>query len=92
MLLVICGMISVIATIPQLLKLIKLKHSTEFNLFSWIVWLIYQTVSVAYSWRIKAYLYVVINSLWVGFYLVMVILIIRYRKNDSEPTKDFSRH
>lgn len=79
-LLLACGTASVLAAIPQLIRLIKLKHAHEFSLFSWIIWLVYQLVSVAYSADIKAYAYVAINSLWVVFYLVMVILIFRYRQ------------
>jgi len=79
-LLLIGGLASVLAAVPQLLKLVKLKRSVEFNLFSWVIWLLYQAISIAYTLDIKAYVYVVINSLWLGFYSVMVILIIRYRR------------
>jgi uncharacterized protein with PQ loop repeat len=81
LLLLLGGLASVLAAIPQLIKLISLKHSTEFNLFSWTIWLFYQAISVAYSFNIKAYVYVVINSLWVTFYLTMVALIVKYRKS-----------
>jgi len=83
LLLLLGGLASVIAAIPQLLKLIKLKHSTEFNLFSWSIWFCYQAISVAYSLNIKAYVYAVINSLWTAFYLAMIILIIKYRKPEK---------
>lgn len=80
-LLLVGGLASVMAAIPQLSKLVKLKHSTEFNLFSWSVWFFYQVISVAYSVSIKAYVYALINSLWATFYFVMIVLIIKYRKN-----------
>jgi len=83
-LLLVGGLASVIASIPQLVKLIKLKHSTEFNLFSWSIWFCYQAISVAYSLSIKAYVYVLINSLWTAFYLAMIILIVRYRDREND--------
>ena len=39
--LAITGFISVIATLPQLFQLLRLKHSDQFNIFSWTIWLIY---------------------------------------------------
>lgn len=81
LLLLITGSASVIATIPQLVKLIKIKQSKELSLISWIIWLIYQTVSFLYSIHIKSIAYAIINGLWICFYVLMVILIIRYRKN-----------
>ncbi len=80
-LLLVGGVASVLASAPQLVKLLKLKHSSEFNRFSWIVWLLYQCIAVAYTLEIHAYTYAIINSLWVGFYLAMVVLIIKYRTN-----------
>ncbi len=79
-LLVIGGFAAVVATIPQALKVIKLKRSDELNLTSWVIWMLYQLISVAYSYSIKAYLYVALNILWGVFYAVMVFLIIKYRK------------
>ena len=79
-LLLIGGLASVLASIPQLIKLLKIKQSDEFNIFSWVIWLLYQVIAVAYTLDIKAYVYAVINLLWVLFYLTMVILILRYRK------------
>lgn len=73
------GIASVVASVPQLVKLLRLKHSVEFNLFSWTVWLLYQCISVAYTIYIGARIYAVINGLWVCFYAIMVFLIIRYR-------------
>lgn len=74
------GLIAVVAAIPQLLTLLKLKKSEEFSLSTWIIWLCYQSISVLYSIQINAYAYVAINSLWTLFYLCMVFLIIKYRR------------
>ena len=79
--LVIGGLAAVVATIPQALKVIRLKRSDELNLASWVIWLLYQVISVVYSYSIGAYLYVALNTLWGIFYGVMVVLIIKYRNN-----------
>ncbi|HET6924353.1 MAG TPA: hypothetical protein VFH39_00800 [Candidatus Saccharimonadales bacterium] len=81
LLLLLTGSASVVAALPQVVQLMKVKTSRELSLVSWTVWLIYQAVSVAYSVHIKAVAYVVINALWVCFYTAMIVLIIRYRKN-----------
>lgn len=80
LLLLITGSISVIATIPQIVKLIKTKQSEELSLISWTIWLMYQTVSFLYSIQIKSIAYTIINGVWICFYVLMVVLIIRYRK------------
>jgi len=79
-LLVTFGFVSVIAAIPQLIKLLKLKSSREFSLPTWIIWFCYQFISVLYSFEIKAYAYALINSLWTLFYFIMIILIFKYSK------------
>lgn len=81
LLLLITGIASVVAALPQLFRLLRVKTSRELSVFSWAVWLVYQCVSVAYSAHIHARAYVVINALWVVFYAAMVTLIIRYRAN-----------
>jgi len=73
------GSLSVLAAVPQLIKLVKIKNSDEFSQLTWIVWLSYQIVAVLYTLEIEAYAYVLINSLWTLFYLIMVILIYKYR-------------
>jgi uncharacterized protein with PQ loop repeat len=79
--LLLTGTASVIAALPQLIKLMRIKTAKEFSLFSWVIWLIYQSISVVYSLYIHAYAYVVINALWTIFYLCMVTLIFKYQQN-----------
>jgi len=76
--LAVTGCLSVIAAVPQLLQLLKIKHSDGFSLISWSTWLMYQVVAVLYTMSIKAWVYFVINLLWVAFYTTMVYLIIKY--------------
>jgi uncharacterized protein with PQ loop repeat len=78
-LLLISGTASIVAALPQLMKLIRLKSSSEFSLFSWTVWLIYQIVTLAYAVTLNVWAYEIINSFWVVFYLMMVVLILRYK-------------
>lgn len=79
LLLLITGLASVLAALPQLFRLLRVKTSKELSLFSWTVWLAYQCVSVAYAAYIHATAYAIINALWVVFYAAMVSLIVRYR-------------
>jgi uncharacterized protein with PQ loop repeat len=87
-LLVVVGFIAIVCSLPQLFQLLEQKQSDEFNLFSWFTWIIYQLIALLYSLSIEAYPYVVINSLWTTFYIIMVFLIIKYRlKPKSRNTK-----
>ena len=79
--LVVLGTFSVVAAAPQLITLLKRKKSDQFNLFSWFIWLGYQVVSCFYSYSIRAYAYLFINILWVIFYAIMVMTILRFRKS-----------
>ena len=85
--LAITGTISVLAAIPQLLQLYKVKRSDEFSAFSWTIWLIYQLVALAYTISINKPVYIAINGLWVIFYSVMVGLIFVYRLPSKRKSK-----
>lgn len=79
-LLLILGVFSILAAIPQLYTLVHAKKSDQFNVFSWLVWFGYQASSCAYSYAIHAYTYFFINILWTLFYAIMVILILKFRR------------
>lgn len=70
---------SIVASIPQILTLYRVKCSDEFQLSTWTVWLFTQTISLAYMISLGNVLLMVTNTLWVTFYLVMVVLIVAYR-------------
>lgn len=70
---------SVIASIPQVVTLYRVKCSDEFQLSTWIVWLFTQVVSLAYMISLGNGLLIATNTLWVAFYLLMVVLIVAYR-------------
>jgi uncharacterized protein with PQ loop repeat len=78
-LLLILGVISVLAAIPQLYTLWQVKASDQFNLFSWFVWFGYQATSCVYSYSIRAYVYFGVNIAWTLFYALMLVLIIKFR-------------
>ena len=80
-LLLVSGSASVLAVIPQLVKLIKLKHSDELSLVSWVVWFLYEVISLMYAFSINSLPYIIINALWVVFYIAMIILIVRYKSS-----------
>lgn len=70
---------SLVASIPQVMTLYRVKCSDEFQLTTWIVWLFMQVVSLVYMTSIGNLLLIVANTLWVMFYLLMMVLIIVYR-------------
>lgn len=79
-LLLISGFAAVIASIPQLIQLIRIKESDEFNLTTYFIWITYQLISIFYTASIHAYVYTAINILWVLYYIVIIALIVKYRK------------
>ncbi len=52
-LLLVAGTASVVASFPQHVRPIRLKHSDEFSVISWSVWLLYQVVSLIYAFRFR---------------------------------------
>lgn len=74
---------SVCAGAPQLRKLVLTKRSAGFSLPTWMVWLATQVISLAYALSVHDRLYAVVSSIWVAFYAVMVVLIVRYREADT---------
>ena len=75
----IAAFIAIAASVPQVLKLYRLKASDEFQLSTWVTGLVSQCLSLAYMVSIGNVLLMVTNVLWVSFYLMMVVLIVMYR-------------
>lgn len=73
------AIIAISACIPQIIQLVKVRRSDEFELSTWSVWLLTQVVTLAYVISIDNLLMVVVNAGWVSFYGLMVYLIIHYR-------------
>ncbi|NLA43171.1 hypothetical protein GX865_03415, partial [Candidatus Saccharibacteria bacterium] len=78
--------ISILACVPQVLQLLRVKQSTEFELRTWTIWLVSQTISTIYFFEIKAYLVAIFAIGWSLFYLAMVALIIYYRYRPGSET------
>lgn len=76
----IAATVAIYACLPQLRKLTQTKQSDEFSLSSWVIWLVTQGVAVIYAITISDPLYAVVSSVWLGFYGLMVALIIKYRR------------
>jgi len=89
--LVTAGLIAVLCSIPQFIQLLKEKRSDEFNLFSWVSWIIYQITALMYTISIGAYPYSALNCLWVAYYILMVIFIIKYRIKPGKTKKSRSK-
>jgi uncharacterized protein with PQ loop repeat len=70
---------SVFTAVPQLRKLWSIKNSDEFNLFTWVAWLVAQLSGLVYSISISSIPYLIVNILWVVFYVAMIGLILKYR-------------
>ncbi|MGE5327835.1 MAG: hypothetical protein ACM3KH_00720 [Thiobacillus sp.] len=77
--------VSFATSIPQIKQLLVLKKSDELNLFTWTSWAISQITSLAYAIYLKSIPFIVVNIVWTGFYVFMLILIVKYR-NTKETT------
>lgn len=71
--------LSIIACAPQLLQLVKVKQSNEFELRTWIIWFIAQVISTIYLLSLQTYLVALFSTAWMIFYAAMVWLILYYR-------------
>jgi uncharacterized protein with PQ loop repeat len=72
---------SVFTALPQLKQLWKMKNSDEFNLFSWVAWCLSQVTALFYSITIHSVPYLLVNIAWISFYVVMIGLILKYRRS-----------
>ena len=83
-------LVAISSGFPQLLKLIRLKSSVEFNLGTWVMWVVAQVIFVSYAASIGDKLLIVVNSCWMIFYGLMVVMIIRYRPKHQLALVDHS--
>ena len=72
--------IGILAMILQVRKLVVVKQSDGFSLTTWAVLVCCQIVSYLYASSIGAVAYMYVNAASIALYLVMVFLIIKYRK------------
>lgn len=71
---------AVAACLPQIRHLLQGKHSREFQVATWMMWMGSQVMSTIYLSTIQAYLVAMISFAWTSFYAVMVVLILYYRR------------
>ncbi|GAC1390424.1 MAG: hypothetical protein NVSMB46_00040 [Candidatus Saccharimonadales bacterium] len=72
---------SVFTSFPQIRQIYKMKNSDEFSLFSWIAWFISQVAALIYSISIHSIPYLIVNIMWIAFYITMISLILKYLHN-----------
>lgn len=72
--------LAIAACLPQIRHLMRDKHSGEFEIKTWAVWLSAQVVATVYMLTIQAYLVAIMSAAWMAFYVVMVGLIMYYRR------------
>lgn len=75
--------VAVFAMAPQVKQLLVTKQADELSLNTWIAWEFNQIVALLYALSIGAIPYVIINFTWIGFYMIMIYLIIKYRRKPS---------
>ena len=78
--------LSVVAMVPQIRQLLITKQSDELSLATWFIWGTYQTTALIYSITLHAIPWLITNLTWVSFYVVMLTLIVKYRKNPANVT------
>ncbi len=71
---------AIILAWPQIRKLYLAKQSSELSLTTWVTWLMSSLVTMAYASTTGQFIWLCANIGWATFYVVMVILIIRYRQ------------
>lgn len=72
--------VSLVSSIPQARRLVIAKRSDELSLATWCAWLGTQLISFAYALSIAQPALIFANIGWLTFYVVMVTLILYYRR------------
>jgi uncharacterized protein with PQ loop repeat len=76
---------SVLAALPQLKQIWKMKNADEFNLLSWAAWALAQMTALFYALFIHSLPYLIVNIMWLTFYGTMIGLILKYRHGKAVP-------
>jgi uncharacterized protein with PQ loop repeat len=78
---IISTLIAIIASIPQIRQLYRTKRSDELSIPTWTIWLVTQFVTLAYISTVQDPILTAVASTWVLFYVVMISLIMYYRRH-----------
>lgn len=83
------SIVAISAGVPQLRKLIATKQSDELSLTTWVTWTIVQSISLLYALEVGDALYAAMCAAWISFYVVMVMLILKYRRQTALFSESF---
>ncbi len=83
----IAGTVAVLACSPQVLELIRAGRSEELSVATWSLWCGTQVVSLAYMITLRQPLLILFATLWSLFYMIMIGLILYYRKYPRQATE-----
>lgn len=72
--------IAILASMPQVMQLLRTKASDELSFSTWSFWLGTQVVNLAYMTALGNHLLMFFSAAWLTFYVVMMVLIVRYRR------------
>jgi hypothetical protein len=73
--------LSVLTALPQIKQLLVMKNADEFNLLTWVAWLLAQMAALVYAISIHSLPYLLVNVMWICFYVTMLALILKYRRH-----------
>ncbi len=73
--------IAILASLPQIRQLLVTKRSEELNITTWSLWLCTQFVTLSYMVSIRDHLLIAVSTIWLVFYVIMISLILYYRRN-----------
>lgn len=76
---IIAAIVAIGACVPQVTRLLRTKQSDGFYFRTWVIWAMTQMVTLLYVVSIGDWLMTAVNVVWVSFYVVMSVLILRYR-------------
>lgn len=82
---IIGAVIALAAGVPQIKQLLLTKASDEFSLATWGTWLGTQCCTLMYVMAFGTGLMAIVNAIWVAFYCLMLVLIVRYRPRQTQP-------
>lgn len=71
-----------IGYIPQIVRLLKTKYSKDLSIFSWGIWIFSTACGTAYGILLRRVELVVMYASELVLSLIILFLIIKYRKND----------
>ena len=74
------GVCLIMAFLPQAVKIIKTRSAGDLSLSVFLLQSVGVVMWIVYGWLSKSLALVVTNSLCLSIYLVLIVLIIRYRK------------